>query len=79
MIYTALGLVGVATAFIPYLFVQAGKMDGNGLWFSVCNAIACVLVLISLLGVFHLPTLVLEILFLGASILGIVKYIKRRR
>ncbi|WP_333567672.1 CBU_0592 family membrane protein [Sphingorhabdus sp.] len=45
----------------------------NALWFNVANLLGAALLTISLMVNFNLPTMVLEIVWMGIAVLGIMK------
>ena len=50
----------------------------NALWFNVANLLGAALLTISLMVNFNLPTMVLEIVWMGIAVLGIMKALTKR-
>jgi hypothetical protein len=71
--YDWAGLISVALTLLAFLLLQAGRIRGDGLGYQLMNAVGAVAVLLSLLYAFNLSAFVLEALWLGISIYGIVR------
>lgn len=71
--YDWAGLIGVALTLLAFLLLQAGRIRGDGLGYQLMNAVGAIAVLLSLLYAFNLSAFVLEALWLGISIYGIVR------
>ncbi len=72
-----LGLVGVVVILWYYLLLQLGKCVSDSLCFSLANFIGSVLLLISLWFNWNLASVIIEIAWLGISLYGILKYVRR--
>lgn len=72
------GMIGTALVVGAYLLIQIDRMDPKGLIFSVCNLIGAILLLISLSVHFNLPSVVIEIFWIGASLAGLYRIYKAR-
>jgi heme/copper-type cytochrome/quinol oxidase subunit 4 len=77
--YDWAGLLGVALTLIAFYLLQAGRLRGDGLSYQLMNAFGAFAVLLSLLYAFNLSAFVLEGLWLGISIYGIVRGRRLRR
>ncbi len=66
-----IGYAGVLMVLIAYSFLQARKMDGNGVWYPLINLIGAILILISLLYKPNMPAIVMEAAWAVVSIIGI--------
>jgi hypothetical protein len=77
--YDLLGNVGVVGIIWTYLAIQINVMDARGLWFSLVNGVAAVLILISLLYNFNLSSFIIEVFWIGISMIGIVRGIRNWR
>lgn len=71
VIANLLGLIGVGFILTAYLLSQMGKLLPNQLQFPVINLIGAVLILISLLFSWNLPSFVIEVAWLLISLYGI--------
>lgn len=71
--YDWAGLVGVGLTLVAFYLLQAGRLRGDGLSYQLMNAFGAFAVLLSLLYAFNLSAFVLEGLWLGISIYGIVR------
>lgn len=73
------GLVGVALVVITYLLLQLGRVRVEQLRYSLLNAIASVLVLVSLTAHWNLSSVVIEGFWLLISLYGCAKSVHTRR
>ena len=76
--YDLVGNVGVAAIIIAYFGLQMGWMEARGFWYAVVNLVGAVLILISLLYTFNLSSFVIELFWIGISLIGIVRAIRVR-
>jgi len=67
------GLVGVGMTLVAFFLLQDGRLRGDALPYQLLNAIGALAVLVSLLYAFNLSAFVLEGLWLGISVYGIVR------
>jgi len=72
-------LVGVLLVLLAYFLLQAVRVRGDALIYQLMNAVGAFAVLLSLLYAFNLPAFVMEMLWLGVSIYGIVRARRVRR
>lgn len=77
--YTLLGFVGMLMIVIAYFNNQIGKMSAQSLRYSVLNLVGSILLLISLLKHFNLGSFMIEIFWVGISIMGVIKYYKKTK
>ena len=75
----ALGLAGVILLLLGYFLLQAGKLNSEGIAFSVYNLIGSALVLFSLMFSWNLPAAIMEIAWILASIYGIARTLIKRK
>jgi len=73
------GLVGVALVVITYLLLQLGRVRVEQLRYSLLNAIASLLVLVSLMAHWNLSSVVIEGFWLLISLYGCAKWVRTRR
>lgn len=76
----AADLIGFAGSFfIVAAFAYSNlTTQMNALWFNVANLLGAALLTISLMVNFNLPTMVLEIVWMGIAVLGIMKALTKR-
>jgi hypothetical protein len=74
-----LGLIGAALFLVAFAGVQAEKLDAHGVPALVMNLVGAVLVLISLVFAFNLPSFVLEACWGLVAAYGLVKRALRKR
>jgi len=73
LIYNITGIIGVGLIIITYFLLQAEKMKSNQLAFPLWNLIGGVLILISLIRFWNLPSVVMEVIWIAISLYGIWK------
>lgn len=62
-----------------YLLLQLGRIDSHGLLYSLLNALAALLIGISLLFAFNMSAFLVEAFWFLISLYGVVKCCLRRR
>ena len=77
--YDLVGNVGVALIILAYLAVQVEWMSSQGLLYSCVNLAGASLILVSLHYTFNLSSFVIEIFWIGISIVGIVRFAIRKK
>ena len=78
MIVDIIGMIGVMMAVITYLFLQMGKVDSKGFWYSFLNAFGSMLILYSLTYNWNLASFFIEFFWIGISLYGLLRwYVKR--
>jgi len=77
--YDFVGNLGVAAIIISYLGIQLDWMSAKSMLYSWINLIGAVFILISLLYSFNLSSFIIEIFWIGISLIGIVRGILKRR
>lgn len=68
------GFVGVLVYLGSYAALQTGRIKGSGYTYAVLNLTAATLVLVSLLTKFNLWSAIIQISWIGISIVGITRY-----
>lgn len=71
-IYTAIGLAGFAAYVAAYGLLQLGRIDGNGVAYTLLNIVAAGLVLVSLLEDFNLASVLIQVTWITLGLVGIV-------
>ena len=72
------GLIGVGLIVLFYFLIQTDRVTADDMSYSAGNGAGAVLILISLVFDFNLPSFVFESVWLVISLYGIAKAIKRR-
>ena len=70
-VFDTIGLLGVVTGLGAYAALQFGFIIGRGYAYPALNTLASVLILISLIGQFHLATAISQLLWIAISTVGI--------
>jgi len=73
-LHDVVGLCGAIAILLAYFFLQAKKMSPDGLTYSLLNLIGAVLILFSLFYAWNLTAVFIEIVWLGISLFGIIKW-----
>ena len=74
----AIGMTGTFLVVIAYYLLQLERIDPKGLSYNIFNLTGAVCLLFSLYFKFNLASVVIEIFWIGASIIGLWKYLQRR-
>ena len=74
--FTSAGLLGVAGYLTAYGMLQLGRLDGNGVIYTVLNVVSASLVLLSTIHQFNLATLLINVSWI---VLGLGGILARRR
>lgn len=72
------GVLGFLTYLTAFGAVQSGRMDGNGLAFTLCNMTAAVLVGISLFEEFNLSAALIQASYFIIGTIGVLRWMFRR-
>jgi hypothetical protein len=78
-IFEISGLLGVALYVGNYGTLQLGLMDGNSMRYTIQSGSAASLVLISLLQDWNMASALIQIMWIGISIVGICRALIKRR
>lgn len=73
-----IGMIGTIAVVASYLLMQLGKMDSHSLAFNSLNLIGAIFLLISLLVHFNLASFIIELFWIAASIIGLVRYYRNK-
>jgi predicted membrane protein len=76
--HDAIGILGVTIILIVYYLLQVERMKSDELIYSVTNLIGALLIVVSLMYTFNLASFVIEVFWIAISILGIVRYYRKR-
>jgi len=76
--YDILGTLGVAVIIVTYILLQAEKLRGASIYYSLLNAAGASLIIVSLYFNFNFPAFVVEFFWLLISLFGIGKYLFRK-
>ena len=76
--YNWLGHLGVALIIGTYLLLQMGRMSSKGILYSALNALGAALIIVSLIYDFNLSALIIEIFWIGISLVEIYRYFRNR-
>ncbi|MFA5215972.1 hypothetical protein [Sulfuricurvum sp.] len=74
-----IGILGVIIIIIGYMLLQLDKMDAKDLGFSVLNTLGALLIILSLLYAWNLPSFIMEFTWMMISMYGIFKYYSKKR
>lgn len=74
-----IGMTGTTLVVASYFLLQMERMDAKGLGYNVMNLLGATLLLISLCYKFNLASFVIELFWIAASIVGLIKWRDRQR
>ena len=74
----AIGMLGTLLVALAYCLLQLERTDPRGLSYNMINLVGAALLLLSLCFNFNLASFVIEIFWIGASLLGLWKYWRRQ-
>ncbi len=77
--YDIVGTTGVILIVATYFLLQVGRIRSDSLMFSASNAVGAALILISLYYEFNLSAFLIEFFWLLISVIGMIRYLSRRR
>ncbi|MFT4615240.1 MAG: putative membrane protein [Bacteroidia bacterium] len=77
-IIDAVGLVGTFLVVLAYYLLQLERTHPQSLSYNMINLVGAALLLISLCFNFNLASFVIEIFWIGASLIGLWKYWRRK-
>lgn len=79
-VYDSIGILGVMLYLVSYAALQFGFIIGRGFLYPGANAIAASLVMVSLLDQFHLPSAIIQAVWITISVTSMVRlYLATRR
>lgn len=76
--FDAVGISGVAIILIVYYLLQIERMRSDDLIYSVANLVGALLIVVSLYYRFNLASFVIEVFWILISLIGIVRYFRKR-
>lgn len=76
--YDYIGILGASAILLAYFLLQVNKMSSEGLLYSLVNCVGALFILYSLFYAWNLTAVFIEIIWLGISIYGLVKWFKAR-
>lgn len=72
------GMIGTFCIVSAYLLMQLDKLDPKGINFNLINLLGAILLLISLMVHFNLASVVIEVFWVIASLIGIFNIIRSK-
>ena len=71
--HDVIGNIGVALIIITYLLLQLGRMDSASYTYSILNALGAFFVIISLMYDFNMSVFIIDVVWIGISVFGIIR------
>ena len=78
LVTDAIGMTGTLLVVAAYYLLQLEKLRPRGLTYNLMNLIGAILLLISLSYTFNLASVVIEIFWIGAALIGLWKLYQSR-
>ena len=79
MIPDIIGMTGTALVVLAYYLLQLEKVDPKGLTYNWMNLVGAAFLLFSLTFTFNLASFVIELFWIGASLIGLYKFYRHYR
>jgi hypothetical protein len=76
---TFVGIVGVGCIIAAYFLLQYGRLQSSDLRYPLTNLIGSILILLSLIHAWNLPSFIIEICWIMISLFGILKIVRSRQ
>ena len=73
------GILGMVLVVLAYYLLQLEKVDPKSLPYTIINLVGSLCLIFSLLFAFNLASFLLNIFWVGASLIGLWKIWQRRR
>jgi len=73
------GYLGSAMIILAYFLLQSGKVTSEDIRYPLINLIGAILLMISLTVHTNMPSVVIEIFWIGISVYGIWKILKKKK
>ena len=73
-----LGNLGVAFIIGTYLLLQLDRMQSTSFTYSILNALGAFFIIISLMYDFNLSLFIIEVFWIGASLIGIARQLQAK-
>ena len=74
----AIGMLGTIMVVLAYYLLQLDKVVSSSFSYNILNLVGAVLLLISLCFTFNLASFVIELFWIGASLIGLWKIYRAR-
>ena len=78
-IIDGIGMLGTLMVVLAYYLLQLERTDPKGLAYNVINLVGAVFLLVSLCYNFNLASFVIEVFWIGASMIGLFRYCRRQQ
>jgi hypothetical protein len=78
-IIDGIGMLGTLMVVLAYYLLQLERTDPKGLAYNVINLVGAVFLLVSLCYNFNLASFVIEVFWIGASMIGLLRYWRRQQ
>jgi len=77
ILFDIIGMSGTFLVVGAFFLLQLGKIEPQSLGYNLLNLTGAILLLISLCYNFNLASFVIELFWIGASVIGLYKYQRR--
>lgn len=79
LFFDVIGMTGTILVVAAFFLLQLGKIEAVSLKYNMMNLSGAILLLISLCYNFNLASVVIEIFWIAASVIGIWNYFKQKK
>lgn len=74
----SIGILGTFLIVLAYYLLQLERTDPRGLSYNLINLLGAAFLLFSLCFTFNLASFIIEVFWIGASLIGLWKFWRRR-
>lgn len=79
VVFNVVGNLGVFCILLAYFLIQTDRLSSEDMWYPVINLAGAVLILISLYWQPNIPSIIMELCWIGISVYGMYSIWKKRR
>lgn len=79
LLFDIIGMSGTILVVGSFIMLQLEKLNPKSLTYNLTNLIGAILLLISLCYNFNLASFVIELFWIAASVIGLIKYHTKRK
>ena len=79
IIFNIIGTSGVILILVAYFMIQSDRLHKHGFAYSFMNLIGSVLIFITLLHTWNLPSVIIEVFWFIISVYGLIRWFKLKK
>lgn len=78
-IFNIIGIIGVVQILLGYFLITRGTLTGENMSYHLLNLVGAIMLLISLMWAWNLPSVIIEFCWMAISLYGIIKILKKKK